>query len=301
MFILRGEQISDDDRLLLQATARAVLLSRRGTLADQVTRLERTETIADAPAPPNHETVRSEAAEPRQELEFFNGLGGFADGGREYVTTLGPGQSTPAPWLNVVANPSFGFQVSESGSGYTWSGNSRENQLTPWSNDPVSDPVSEAIYVRDDETGEVWGPTAQPVRNEDSTYVVHHGAGYSRFEHSHNGVQLGLVQFVALDQPLKMSVLTIENRSGRTRRLSVTAYAEWVLGTSRGAERGTDRHGAGTTDWCTDRPQPMEHGVRGPSCLLRPRRTSDLVDGRPHRVPRAQRGLGAAGRSRPRA
>ena len=168
-------------------------------------------------------------------MEFFNGLGGFDKDGREYVTVLGPGQSTPAPWLNVIANPSFGFQVSESGSGYTWAGNSRENQLTPWSNDPVSDPPSEALYVRDDDSGDVWSPTAQPIRCAGSTYVARHGAGYSRFEHLHDGIQLDLVQFVPLDEPVKVSVLSVENRSGRARRLSLTAYAEWVLGTSRGA------------------------------------------------------------------
>ncbi|MEO8267063.1 MAG: glucoamylase family protein [Ilumatobacteraceae bacterium] len=235
VFILRGEQLTDADRTLLQTAARAVLLSRRGTLADQVIRLERTEAIVPRPAPPTVKPPRNVPAELRQKLEFFNGLGGFADGGREYVTTLGPGQSTPAPWLNVIANPSFGFQVSESGAGYTWSGNSRENQLTPWSNDPVTDPISEAIYLRDDDTGELWCATAQPIRLESSTYVAHHAAGYSRFEHLHDGIQLTLVQYVMPDDPVKVSVLTIENRSGKSRRLSVTAYAEWVLGTSRGA------------------------------------------------------------------
>ena len=236
VYVLRGDQLSAEDRTLLQASARAVLLSRRGSLADQVIRLERPERITPpAPVPPAPRQVAIESAAPRPDLEFYNGLGGFADGGREYVAVLGPGQSTPAPWLNVIANAAFGFQVSESGSGYTWSGNSRENQLTAWSNDPVSDPVSEAIYIRDDESGELWGPTAQPIRLEESTYVARHGAGYSRFEHLHDGIDLNLVQFVPLDESLKVAVLTIANRSGRSRRLSVTAYAEWALGTSRGA------------------------------------------------------------------
>ena len=237
VYIVRGDQLSAEDRTLLQAAARAVLLSRRGSLADQVIRLERPAGEAVAPPPGARETreASSGATAPRPELEFDNGLGGFADGGRSYVTILGPGQTTPAPWINIVANPSFGFQVSESGSGYTWSGNSRENQLTPWSNDPVSDPVSEAIYVRDDDTGELWGPTALPIRCEESTYVARHAAGYSRFEHLHQGIDLNLVQLVALDDPLKISVLKIDNHSERSRRLTVTAYAEWALGTSRGA------------------------------------------------------------------
>jgi cyclic beta-1,2-glucan synthetase len=233
--ILRGDQLSAEDRTLLQAAARAILLSRRGSLADQVIRLERPEQRVPA-ASTAREPVLPEAAEsvPRPDLEFFNGLGGFANDGREYVTVLGPGQSTPAPWVNVVANPSFGFLVSESGAGYTWSDNSRENQLTPWSNDPVSDPIGEAIYIRDDDTGELWGPTAAPIRSEGSTYVARHGPGYSRFEHVRDGISLDLVQFVPLDEQLKIGVLTIENRSTRRRRLSVTAYAEWALGVSRG-------------------------------------------------------------------
>ena len=104
------------------------------------------------------------------------------------MTVLGPGQSTPAPWLNVIANEGFGFTVSESGSGYTWSGNSRENQLTPWSNDPVTDPPGEAIYVRDEEDGALWSATALPIRDETSTYLARHGMGYSRFEHERDGI-----------------------------------------------------------------------------------------------------------------
>ena len=235
VYVLRGDRLPQEDRLLLQASARAVLASRRGSLADQVVRLEPSERVALRPAREGHRQSASELAVPRPELEFFNGLGGFADEGREYVTVLGPEQATPAPWLNVIANASFGFQVSESGSGYTWSGYSRENQLTPWSNDPVTDPVGEAIYVADDDSGEIWGPTAQPIRCEGSTYIARHGPGYSRFEHVHDGIALELVQFVPLDDSLKISVLKVENHSGHSRRLSVTAYAEWALGTSRGS------------------------------------------------------------------
>ena len=151
------------------------------------------------------------------------------------MTILGPGQSTPAPWINVIANPSFGFQTATEGSGYTWSANSRENQLTPWSNDPVSDPPGEAFYVRDDKTGEVWSPTAIPIREASATYVARHGRGYSRFEHTGHGISANLLQYVPVEGSIKISRLRLTNKSNLTRHLSVTAYVEWVLGASRSA------------------------------------------------------------------
>ncbi|MGH7880486.1 MAG: glycosyl transferase, partial [Candidatus Binataceae bacterium] len=178
VFVLRADLVSVEVRSLLQAVARAVLLSRRGTLAEQVKRLEVSEPAAAPPprrAPP---MPQPDDALARPQLEFFNGLGGFADEGREYVTILGEGQWTPAPWINVIANPSFGFQVSVEGAGYTWSINSRENQITPWSNDPVSDRPGEVIYVRDEDTNELWGPTALPIREDVAPYSARHGHGY---------------------------------------------------------------------------------------------------------------------------
>ncbi len=234
VFVLRPDGMTAAEHDLLQTVARARLLSRHGTLADQVMRMEPPGTVSP---PPPLRSVPAPSPEPspsRPELEFFNGLGGFTPDGKSYVTILGEGQRTPAPWINVVANRTFGFHVSESGAGYTWSINSRENQLTPWSNDPVADPSGEVFYVRDEETGEVWGPTALPIREEYSTYVARHGAGYSRFEHVSHGIALDLLQFVPMDDAVKLSRLTLENRSGRRRRLGVTAYVEWVLGASRG-------------------------------------------------------------------
>ena len=162
-------------------------------------------------------------------------MGGFAADGREYVITLDAAQTTPAPWINVIANPHFGFQVAADGGGYTWSVNSRENQLTQWSNDPVTDRPGEVLYLRDEDTGELWGPTLTPVRDASAPYHVRHGQGYSSFQHHSHEIALDLLVFVPLEDPIKISRLRIRNTSTRRRRLSVTAYVEWVLGMSRGA------------------------------------------------------------------
>ncbi len=233
-FVLRADLIPAETRSLLLATARAVLVGRRGTLAEQLVRVQEADTAA-APAPRLPSAGASPDVPVAPDLEFFNGLGGFAADGREYVTILGAGRSLPAPWINVIANPAFGFQVAVEGGGYTWSGASRENQLTPWSNDAVTDRPGEVLYLRDEDTGELWGPTARPIRDKAAPYVARHGQGYSRFEHAAHGIALDLLQYVPLAEPIKISRLTIRNTSGRTRRLAVTAYVEWVLGPSRGA------------------------------------------------------------------
>jgi len=232
-FVLREDLLPPEDLVLLRSAARVVIVAGKGTLSEQVIRVDRSRP---GPVPRPVRAPREDAdpgSPPTLDLDYFNGLGGFSRDGREYVTVLGRGQWTPAPWINVVANPDFGFQVSESGSGYTWSVNSRENRLTPWSNDPVSDTPGETFYVRDLDSGLIWGPTCLPIREEGPPYVVRHGQGYSRFEHSSHGIALDLVQFVAPDAPVKVSRLTLVNRSGRSRRLSVTAYVEWVLGVTR--------------------------------------------------------------------
>jgi cyclic beta-1,2-glucan synthetase len=260
-FLLRAAQLGAESLAALELAARVVLAAGGGTLAEQLAAPERAAARPAWPAPGRRPSggaagtagamgmtvaaaARGAAPGPpgpadtpptRPDLEHWNGLGGFAEDGREYMTVLGEGQWTPAPWINVVANPGFGFLVSESGGGYTWSGNSRENQLTPWSNDPVSDPPGDVLYVRDEETGELWGPTVLPIREEAWVYVARHGQGYSRFEHSSHGVALELLQLVPLADPVKISRLTLRNRDSRPRRLSVTAYVEWVLGSARAA------------------------------------------------------------------
>jgi cellobiose phosphorylase len=232
IFVRRLEQIPNDDRVLLQAAARIVLDDEKGTLAEQ---LEHRSVLE--PSIPPLRTSRFRPTDlptplPSRELIFDNGLGGFTRDGHEYVITLQPGQMTPAPWVNVLANPFFGTVISESGAAYTWVENSHEFRLTPWSDDPVQDTTGEALYIRDDQTGQFWSPTPLPARGA-TPYVIRHGFGYTVFEHTEFGIASELWVYVAMDAPVKFSVLKLRNVSGRPRRLSVTGYMEWVLGDLR--------------------------------------------------------------------
>jgi len=248
IFLVRGDLLNAQTRAQLQNVARVLILGRRGTLSEQIARSQSQSQSQTQLQAPSRETaaitnvfrrVRTvknpDAPLPDLELEFFNGIGGFDKDGREYVTVLGEGLRTPEPWVNVIANPEFGFLVSESGSSFTWSMNSHENQLTPWSNEHLGDPSGEVIYIRDEATGEVWCPTALPIRDEAAVYIARHGQGYSRFEHVSHGISLDLLEFVSLSDPIKIFRLSLRNDSNRPRRLSVTAYVEWVLGNSRAA------------------------------------------------------------------
>jgi cyclic beta-1,2-glucan synthetase len=233
VFVRRGEAISDEDRTLLQTVARVVLFDDAGSLAEQVERRGRGEVAIPTLRPTRKQSEPGPVAElARRDLAYFNGLGGFSRDGREYVTLLRAGQTTPAPWVNVIANPQFGTVVSESGSAYTWSENSHEFRLTPWTNDPVGDQGGEAIYLRDEQTGRFWSPSPSPARSP-APYTARHGFGYSIFEHTEEGIVTELCVFVATDEPVKFARLHITNRSGRPRRLSLTGYWEWVLGDLR--------------------------------------------------------------------
>lgn len=238
--VLRADLITAEARMRILSAARVMLVANRGHIGQQLTRLaeatgvygavtERPGPLLSLPRP-----VTPGPGEATENLEFFNGTGGFSQDGREYCVVLKAGNSTPAPWINVIANAGFGFQVSAEGSGYTWAENSRENQLTPWSNDPVTDAPGEAVYIADLDNGALWSPTALPIR-DGGTYTARHGFGYSHFAHTAEGIAAEMVQFVPLDDPVKITRLTLRNTSDRARRLSVTAYAEWSLGSSRAA------------------------------------------------------------------
>ena len=238
VFLLNKDKVSAEDAVLLAAAARAVILGDRGSLSEQVD--HRTTLPEPMPlfAPRSVATIPVEQPNrPPLGLSFWNGFGGFTRDGLEYVIVIdGTSQSgprlPPAPWTNVLANPRFGCLVTEAGLGYSWAGNSQMNRLTPWSNDPTSDPPGEVIYLRDEETGDFWTPTPLPLGPR-ATLTVRHGQGYTRYSHASRGLDQELLVFVPTDEPIKLVCLTLRNNSDRLRHLSATYYAEWVLGTIR--------------------------------------------------------------------
>ncbi len=222
-----------EDRVLFKSLARVVLSDKHGALKEQLNRRPSTQLAMPAlkTSKPRRYAAPQNLPVP-DDLLFFNGLGGFMPDGEEYVIGLAEGKPTPAPWVNVIANPDFGTLVSESGQAYTWFENAHEFRLTPWENDPVQDSAGEAFYIRDDETGQYWSAAALPCRGS-GDYRVRHGFGYSVFEHMEDGIYSEMWMTVALDAPVKFIILKIHNQSRRRRRLSATGYVEWVLGDLR--------------------------------------------------------------------
>ena len=232
IFVRPADQITAEDRILLQAVARVIISDSRGTLTDQVNRRIATKAIIPyLTSLQTYAPITSKLA-LADGLVFHNGLGGFTQDGKEYIITTKKEHTTPLPWINVVANRNFGTIISESGASYTWSENAHGFRLTPWNNDPVSDGSGEAYYLRDEENGAFWSPMPYPRRGK-SSYRTRHGFGYTAFEHTYDGIFSETLIYVDLEASIKFVVLKIRNISGRARKLSATGYCEWVLGMLR--------------------------------------------------------------------
>ncbi len=246
-FLFRVDQLPEEDMNLILCTAQVAMSASRGTLSKQLS-----SPPEGFPLPRQLPVKRGEELPstplPFLQLPYFNGLGGFTSDGLEYAIYLGPDALTPLPWINVMANSVFGTIISESGSGCSWYGNSQSNRLTPWANDPVSDPPGEAIFIRDETTGVCWTPTPLPIRELDA-YRARHGQGYTEIEHNSHGLEQSLMTFVPLQadraDPLRVQRLRLRNRSTERRSLSITTYSELVLGTDREA---TQMHITSTWD-----------------------------------------------------
>ena len=243
VYLLRGDGMPDAERIVLLAAARAVLSGDRGALADQLNLPYPLplwpEPLAPgaAPDPAPRTDVGVDVDAPP--LTLANGLGGFTAGGSEYAVVLRGEEETPQPWVNVIANPRIGTVVGATGAAWTWAENSRENRLTTFANDPVSEFGGEAVYLRDEATAEVWGATPGPLARapDGGRWVTRHGAGVTQYAHRERGITCGMTVFVHAEEPVKFTLLSLTNHSARPRSLSVFAYNEWALGPPRAGER----------------------------------------------------------------
>jgi cyclic beta-1,2-glucan synthetase len=243
VFLLSGDQLPEVERVILLAAARTVLSGERGALADQLgLPYPEPRWPASLVKGALSATAAPRAAAMDVEVPPFthgNGSGGFTAGGREYVIVLKGDADTPLPWVNVIANPRFGTVVGATGAAWTWAENSRENRLTPFGNDPVSEFSGEAVYLRDEDSGQVWGATPGPLPRapDGGRWVTRHGAGVTHFAHGAHGVTCELTVFVHADEPVKLSRISLSNRTPEARRLSVFAYNEWALCPPRAGEQ----------------------------------------------------------------
>ncbi|TMQ64513.1 MAG: carbohydrate-binding protein, partial [Candidatus Eisenbacteria bacterium] len=242
VFLLRGDGMPDAERVVLLATAQAVLSGERGELADQLglpyPEPRWPEALVTRPVPDDATLGDGAPDVEAPPLTHGNGIGGFAAGGREYAIVLEGDADTPLPWVNVIANPRFGTVLGATGAAWTWGQNSRENRLTPFGNDPVSEFSGEALYLRDENLGKVWGATPGPLprKRDGGRWVTRHGAGVTRYAHCAHGITCELAVFVHADEPLKLSTVSLTNHTGVARRLSVFAYNEWALCPPRAGE-----------------------------------------------------------------
>ena len=281
IFAVRRDLMDEPTYKTLLSSARVVLHTRNGTISDQVERAELTALKARETANGNGEVATLDKEEPVQlsmpamapfsyrpadgrGLSHWNGFGGFEGDGRRYVVRLTGHKVTPQPWINIISNEAFGFHVSAEGAGFTWSRNSRDYQITPWSNDPVSNRPGEGIYIHDLGSGDSFSPVAAVVRDPAVTYEATHGQGFSRF-HARRGVlDMELTQVVDPADPVRISRLRIRNSGAEAMQLRIYAYAEWVLGIHRSRTATTiiPAHDAATGAVFATNPYNLDFGGR---------------------------------------
>ncbi|MGF1669981.1 MAG: GH36-type glycosyl hydrolase domain-containing protein [Balneolaceae bacterium] len=242
VYLLQSDKVTVEDEILILTVASAVFEKRLPDESNLRVKKE-CKSFYKKTTDQQNEIIDPEKTSPVSQLnanglKFYNEFGGFSQDGDEYHIFIKPDSETgkpvfpPSPWINVISNKKFGFIATERGAGYTWSGNSRENKLTTWSNDPVTDPHSEAIYIRNNRSNKYWSPIPGPAPGSGS-YKTIHGFGYTKYQHFSSGLRQELLQFVPVDDSVKINILTLENLSEERLSLSLFTYLEWVMGVDR--------------------------------------------------------------------
>jgi cyclic beta-1,2-glucan synthetase len=234
IYVKSTDQISSEDRILFESVAKIIITDNNGLLSEQVSGQNReigSSPFLEIKSQGTDNQILENVVMPT-DLKFFNGTGGFTADGKEYKIQIDSEATTPAPWVNVIANPTIGTVVSESGSSYTWAVNAHAYRITPWHNDPVTDTSGEAFYLRDEETGLFWSLSPFPIKSK-TNYITTHGFGYTSYEHIENGIWSCMKVFVDREASIKFVTLRIKNKTDRLRKISATGYMEIVLGDVR--------------------------------------------------------------------
>ncbi len=230
VFLRSSSQISESEAALLETVARVVIDAEIGGLSETLKTAHFEHTVPT----PTHATYKRSPGKARAhpQLLLENGIGGFVPGSNHYLMPAIGESRPPLPWANVIANPNFGFLTTDSGGGYTWSENSRENRISTWSNDPVLDQASEAIYLRRSDTGEYWSLTPSPA-GAGLTYSVEHGFGSSIFSTHNAGIDSKLELTGSVHERVKWLTVTLSNTEALEHKLELYFYCDVVLGVTR--------------------------------------------------------------------
>lgn len=236
-YLLRDAEVAPSEKAALSTLARAIFNADGRTLDAQVAGLREAATPAGATTAMPHTPLALPPPPARIDDGAQAPQGGFDAASGEFRFEVDLDRRTPKPWVNVIANAGFGFQVSESGTGYTWAVNSRMHQLTPWSNDPVQDPAFEHYLLQDLDTRELLPLTPASRGGSTARHRVRHGQGYTVFECLHHGMVLETTFFADRDERMKLVQVTVRNASSGRRRLRALAMVEWQMGAARGERR----------------------------------------------------------------
>ena len=236
-FVLASTDVQPDEMSTLRTLARVRLNADGRPLAHHVQELadvhdkalEERQAISSAALPAE---MGAEIVPRRPRGDFAQASGEF----RFDVTAL----VRPAkPWVNVLANPDFGTQISEAGGGYSWATNSRLNMLTPWSNDPVGDPPGESLLLQDVKTMQVWSVTPSAGGDNQAEYRVAHGQGYTVISHRRGALDVSVSWCVDNASAVKQVRIRLVNRGHRTQQLRVVGMTEWIMGANRADRAST--------------------------------------------------------------
>ena len=152
--------------------------------------------------------------------------GFFDNENREYVITR---PDVPAPWTNYLGTEKFCTVISHNAGGYSFYNSPEYNRVTKFRPNGTFDRPGHYVYLRDDETGDYWSISWQPVAKslDEAKYEVRHGLSYSKFSCEYNGIRAQKTLFVPKGEDAQIWDITIKNDGDQPRTISAFSFVEF--------------------------------------------------------------------------